>query len=76
MVLLILLHRMFLPIMNAFEFVVRNCNDANNRNTITIDDDADADDVNDFDIVDPVDVDADDVTNLLHFILTMPKLFR
>ena len=73
MVLLLLVHRLLLSITNAFEFVVRNCNDANNRNIIIID--ADADDINDFDIVD-TDVDADDVTNLLHFILTMPKLFR
>ena len=52
--------------MNAFEFVVRNCNDATNRNIIIIDDDAD----DDFDIVDP-DVDAADDVNLLHFILTV-----
>ena len=73
---LLLLQRLLLSITNAFEFVVRNCNDAN-RNTI-INDDADADDVNDFDIVDDpdVDVDADDGVNLLHFILTMHKLFR
>jgi hypothetical protein len=58
---------MLLPIMNAFEFVVRNCTDAN-RN-ISIDADTDANDVNDFDfgIVDPDDVDDD--VNLPHFIL-------
>ena len=75
MVLLLLVHRLLLSITNAFEFVVRNCNDAN-RNTI-INDDADADDVNDFDIADDPDVDVDaDNVNLLHFILTMHKLFR
>ena len=68
---------LLLSITNAFEFVVRNCNDANRNITINDDADADADDVNDFDIVDDPDVDVDaDNVNLLHFILTMHKLFR